>query len=138
MSNAEREAFEKWAGNNCRSLSRFKDGDYTNTNTQLAWEAWQARAQASGVPDDDEWKLTDNDVSAWRERNDLDGVLSLLDCRTAIEDARSIHAINDAPPKSASVPGSSKAPQRYAPDEYGDLVEVDDGEFVRYSDVFGG
>ncbi len=48
----EREAFEKWAVQFHRTpLSRYLDGsmacEYVNTETSLAWRAWQASAQRS-------------------------------------------------------------------------------------------
>lgn len=42
------------------------------------------------VPDG--YKPTNDEVHAWRDRNDLD-MFSLNDCRTAIDDARSMHML---------------------------------------------
>ena len=50
--NAEREAFEKWA-RKTYSVERhcgLRD-QYAAVGVECAWRAWQARAQASGVPD---------------------------------------------------------------------------------------
>jgi len=52
--NAEREAFEKMAESKGWNIGfvEVEDGVmYWDEKTQRGWEAWQARAQASGVPD---------------------------------------------------------------------------------------
>ena len=39
------------------------------------------------------WKPSDNEVDAWRNRNDMD-MFFLSACRTAIDDARSMHLLS--------------------------------------------
>jgi hypothetical protein len=54
--NAEREGFEKWAMGTYSIKRHYGLPDqYAAIAVQVAWGAWQARAQASGVPDG--WKL---------------------------------------------------------------------------------
>jgi hypothetical protein len=54
--NAEREAFEKWARGTYSIERHYSLPDqYAAIAVQVAWGAWQARAQASGVPDGWKW-----------------------------------------------------------------------------------
>jgi hypothetical protein len=52
--NAEREGFEQWwidrKGQGYVSFKRDKHGEYVAEFVRDAWDSWQGRAQASGVP----------------------------------------------------------------------------------------
>jgi hypothetical protein len=50
--NAEREAFEKWVltQEDFCDLACDSNGAYLSIITERTWKAWQARAQASGMP----------------------------------------------------------------------------------------
>jgi hypothetical protein len=58
-----------------------------------------ARAQPASVAG--EWQPSLADVEAWRERNDLEGVLSHSGALTAIDDARSLHLLFPPQPETA-------------------------------------
>lgn len=76
---AERERFEAWAKRTAFDLTRFDDADYeseyTELETESAWEAWQARAALSAPAVPPGWvlvpveptpeMLTEGDQKTW-------------------------------------------------------------------------
>ena len=59
------------------------------TRCSLAWRFHDWTAERMTLPAQEGWVPTDDDVRAWKGRNDV--TLSVYDCRTAIEDARIMH-----------------------------------------------
>lgn len=106
--NAKRAAFEKWAYKTY-SLERHHalTDQYAAIAVEVAWGAWQARAQASGVPDGWIIERTDSDHIIVRSPFG-DGVIISDDHRAIAGTVlyRLAHAMLAAPtpPKSASVP----------------------------------
>ena len=69
-----------------------------STNSPRAWRFHDWTAERMTLPAQEGWVPTDDDVRAWKGRNDVP--LSVYDCRTAIEDARIMHhfIIDPTPP----------------------------------------
>lgn len=85
---AERERFEAWAKRRVFDLTRFEDADYeseyTELETESAWEAWQARAALSAPAVPPGWVLVPVEptdamaaaaiVVSLQDRNSINGV----------------------------------------------------------------
>jgi hypothetical protein len=46
--NSKQKEFREWAYEGKYRLEKDKEGYYTSTHTQSAWEAWQARGELDG------------------------------------------------------------------------------------------
>jgi hypothetical protein len=141
--NAEREGFEKWAMGTYSIKRHYGLPDqYAAIAVQVAWGAWQARAQASGVPDEsteprffiDHGMIHDRDtgkhVTCEPDEQNLgdcngtgeDVILKNPDGITAtLNLLNELHrAATPTPPKSASVPVERlEALQQYSGDAFG-------------------